>query len=106
MVFVMMISDNFVMLVEFVDLEEVKSLMKFCWIEKLLVYDGLGKLIGLLIFKDIEKVVLNLIVCKDELGCLCVVVVIFVGDVGFEWIEVLIDVGVDIVVIDIVYGYL
>lgn len=60
----------------------------------------------MIIVKDMEKVEFYLNVCKDEFGCLCVVVVMFVGEEGLEWFEVLLDVGVDVLVVDIVYGYL
>lgn len=105
LVSVVMIGENLVILNEFVDCVQVISLMKECWIEKLLIINCDGKLIGLLMLKDIEQVVLNFLVCKDDLGCLCVVVVLIVGDEGFECSLVLVDVGVDMVVIDIVYGY-
>lgn len=71
-----------------------------------MIVDEVGNCKGLLIVKDMDKVVVNLNVVKDDGGCLCVVVVLMVGDVGFECIVVLIEVGVDVVIIDMVYGYL
>lgn len=44
-------------------------------------------------------------VVKDEYGCLFVVVVVGVISDMFECVEVLLEVGVDVIVIDIVYGY-
>lgn len=45
-------------------------------------------------------------VVKDEFGCFLVVGVVGVIFDIFECVEVLFEVGVDVIVIDIVYGYL
>lgn len=52
-----------------------------------------------------EKVQFNLNVFKDEQGCFWVVVVMSVGEEGYVCVECFVDVGVDMVVVDIVYGY-
>lgn len=102
---VMMTQDNLAMLQEPADLEEAKSLMKARRIEKLLVTDGEGKLTGLLTLKDTEQAVLNPTACKDDLGRLRVAAATSVGDSGFARTEMLIDSGVDIVVIDTAHGH-
>lgn len=101
----MMTTENLAMLQEPADLEEAKSLMRARRIEKLLVHDGTGKLTGLLTLKDTEMAVLNPTACKDELGRLRVAAASSVGDSGYARTEMLIDAGVDIVVIDTAHGH-
>jgi IMP dehydrogenase len=102
---VMMTSENLAMLVEPVELDEAKSLMKARRIEKLLVTDGKGKLTGLLTLRDTEQAVLNPQACKDHLGRLRVAAASTVGDAGFERSEALVDAGVDVIVIDTAHGH-
>ncbi len=104
-VHVMMTSENLAMLQEPAELEEAKSLMKARRIEKLLVHDGAGKLTGLLTLKDTAQAVLNPTACKDDLGRLRVAAASSVGDSGFARSELLIDAGVDIVVVDTAHGH-
>jgi IMP dehydrogenase len=101
----MMTTNDLAMLQEPADLEEAKSLMRARRIEKLLVHDGTGKLTGLLTLKDTEQAVLNPTACKDDLGRLRVAAASSVGDSGFARSEMLIDAGVDIVVIDTAHGH-
>ncbi|SMP31805.1 IMP dehydrogenase [Shimia sagamensis] len=101
----MMTTSDLAMLQEPADLEEAKSLMRARRIEKLLVHDGTGKLTGLLTLKDTEQAVLNPTACKDDLGRLRVAAASSVGDSGFARSEMLIDAGVDIVVIDTAHGH-
>ncbi|WP_294220439.1 IMP dehydrogenase [uncultured Shimia sp.] len=101
----MMTTADLAMLQEPADLEEAKSLMRARRIEKLLVHDGTGKLTGLLTLKDTEQAVLNPTACKDDLGRLRVAAASSVGDSGFARSEMLIDAGVDIVVIDTAHGH-
>ncbi|WP_270730246.1 IMP dehydrogenase [Shimia sp. Alg240-R146] len=101
----MMTTNDLAMLAEPADLEEAKSLMRSRRIEKLLVHDVQGKLTGLLTLKDTEQAVLNPTACKDELGRLRVAAASSVGDSGFERSEMLIDAGVDIVVVDTAHGH-
>lgn len=101
----MMTSENLAMLQEPADREEAKSLMRARRIEKLLVVDGEGKLTGLLTLKDTEQAVLNPTACKDHLGRLRVAAATSVGDAGFERSELLVDSGVDIIVVDTAHGH-
>ncbi len=102
---VMMTADNLAVLIEPVELDEAKSLMKARRIEKLLVTDGVGKLTGLLTLKDTEQAVLNPQACKDRLGRLRVAAATTVGDAGFERTEALVDAGADLIVIDTAHGH-
>ncbi len=101
----MMTNENLAILREPAGLEEAKSLMHARRIEKLLVVDGDNKLTGLLTIKDLEQAVLNPSACKDELGRLRVAAASTVGDAGFERSEMLIDAGVDLLVIDTAHGH-
>jgi IMP dehydrogenase len=101
----MMTSDNLAILREPASLEEAKSLMHARRIEKLLVLDDDGQLTGLLTIKDLEQAVLNPSACKDDLGRLRVAAASTVGDAGFERAEMLIDAGVDLIVIDTAHGH-
>ena len=101
----MMTYDNLAILREPVDRDAAIDMMKQRRIEKLLVTDGNGKLTGLLTLKDTEKSVLNPTACKDELGRLRVAAATSVGDAGFERSMMLIDAGVDIVVVDTAHGH-
>ena len=101
----MMTTDNLAILREPVDRDAAIDMMKQRRIEKLLVTDANGKLTGLLTLKDTEKAVLNPTACKDELGRLRVAAASSVGDAGYERSMMLIDAGVDIVVVDTAHGH-
>ncbi len=55
--------------------------------------------------KDIEKQVANPNACKDEQGRLRVAAATTVGEQGYERTEMLIDAGVDLVVVDTAHGH-
>ncbi|WGW03002.1 IMP dehydrogenase [Tropicibacter oceani] len=101
----MMTHENLAILHEPADRQQAISKMKERRIEKLLVTDASGKLTGLLTLKDTEQAVVNPTACKDELGRLRVAAASSVGDSGFARTEMLIDSGVDIVVIDTAHGH-
>lgn len=100
-----MTSENLAILREPADRDEAKSLMQARRIEKLLVTDAEGKLTGLLTLKDTEQAVLNPTACKDQLGRLRVAAASSVGDSGFARSEMLVDAGVDIIVVDTAHGH-
>ncbi|MCH2078831.1 MAG: IMP dehydrogenase [Rhodobacteraceae bacterium] len=102
---VMMTSDDLAILKEPADREEAISLMKARRIEKLLVTDASGALTGLLTLKDTEQAVLNPTACKDNLGRLRVAAATTVGDAGYERSGMLVDAGVDMIVIDTAHGH-
>ncbi len=101
----MMTVEDLAILREPADREEAISLMKARRIEKLLVTDANGVLTGLLTLKDTETAVLNPDACKDELGRLRVAAATTVGDAGYERSAMLVDAGVDMVVIDTAHGH-
>lgn len=102
---VMMTADNLAILREPADRQEARALMHARRIEKLLVVNGEGRLTGLLTLKDTEKAVLNPNACKDAEGRLRVAAASTVGDAGYERSAMLIDAGVDLVVIDTAHGH-
>ncbi len=101
----LMTADRLATVREPVDLAEAKKMLHARRIEKLLVVDAHGRCTGLLTVKDIEKAVLNPQACKDEMGRLRVAAATTVGDKGFARSEMLIDAGVDLVVIDTAHGH-
>jgi IMP dehydrogenase len=88
-----------------ITLEESKAILHERRIEKLLVVDHDGKLIGLITIKDIEKIKKYPDSCKDELGRLRVGAAVGVGPEAEERIERLIAANVDVVVIDTAHGH-
>ena len=85
--------------------DEAKALLHRNRIEKLLVVDENGNLVGLVTVKDIEKAQLNPMAVKDAQGRLRVAAASTVGDKGFERSIALIDAGVDLLVIDTAHGH-
>jgi len=88
-----------------ITLEESKAILHKRRIEKLLVVDDDGKLIGLITIKDIEKIKKYPQSCKDELGRLRDGAAVGVGPEAEERIERLIAAHVDVVVIDTAHGH-
>ena len=101
----MMTKDNLAMVTEPVDLAKAKSMMHERRIEKLLVVNKSRELVALLTLKDLQQAVLNPQACKDDLGRLRVGAASGVGDDGFARSEILIDAGVDALVIDTAHGH-
>jgi IMP dehydrogenase len=100
-----MTKDKLVTVKEGVTEEEAKKLLHQNRIEKLLVVDKDYRCVGLITVKDIEKAVANPNACKDEQGRLRVAAATTVGDDGYERTELLIDAGVDLVVVDTAHGH-
>lgn len=88
-----------------ITLEESKAILHQRRIEKLLVVDEDGKLVGLITIKDIEKVRKYPDSCKDELGRLRVGAAVGVGPDTKERVERLVGANVDVVVIDTAHGH-
>ena len=101
----MMTKDNLAVVTEPVDLAKAKSMMHERRIEKLLVVNKSRELVALLTLKDLQQAVLNPQACKDDLGRLRVGAASGVGDDGFARSEILIDAGVDVLVIDTAHGH-
>ncbi|MBW2063828.1 MAG: IMP dehydrogenase [Deltaproteobacteria bacterium] len=88
-----------------ITLDESKAILHQRRIEKLLVVDDHGKLIGLITIKDIEKIKKYPNSCKDELGRLRVGAAVGVGPDTEERIQELIKANVDVVVVDTAHGH-
>ncbi len=101
----MMTSKNLAILNEPADLTKAKRVMQERRIEKLLIVNDYGILTGLLTLRDLEQAVLNPTACKDDLGRLRCAAATTVGDIGFQRSELLIDAGVDVLVVDTAHGH-
>jgi IMP dehydrogenase len=100
-----MTKDNLATARPGITLEESKAILHERRIEKLLVVDDEGKLIGLITIKDIEKIKKYPYACKDELGRLRVGAALGVGADMEERAERLISANVDVVVVDTAHGH-
>jgi IMP dehydrogenase len=101
----LMTKDRLITVREGVGQDEAKRLLHQHRIEKLLVVDDQYRCVGLITVKDIEKAVANPNACKDEQGRLRVAAATTVGDKGFGRTELLIEAGVDLVVVDTAHGH-
>jgi len=101
----LMTHENLVTVRDGVGKDEAKALLHRNRIEKLLVVDESGNLVGLVTVKDIEKAQLNPMAVKDGQGRLRVAAASTVGDKGYERSMALIDAGVDLLVIDTAHGH-
>ena len=101
----LMTKDKLITVREGVDQEEAKRLLHQHRLEKLLVVDAQYRCVGLITVKDIEKAVANPSACKDEQGRLRVAAATTVGDKGFDRTQLLLEAGVDIVVVDTAHGH-
>jgi len=88
-----------------ITLEESKKILHQRRIEKLLVVDDNGKLVGLITIKDIEKIKKYPNACKDQHGRLRVGAAIGVGQDMEIRAERLIKTDVDVLVIDTAHGH-
>ncbi|GES42595.1 inosine-5'-monophosphate dehydrogenase [Rhizobium dioscoreae] len=104
-IYELMTRENLVTVAESVQQQEAKRLLHKHRIEKLLVVDTDGRLVGLITVKDIEKSQLNPNASKDAQGRLRAAAAISVGDDGFERAERLIEAGVDLLVVDTAHGH-
>jgi IMP dehydrogenase len=101
----LMTHENLVTVRESVSQDEAKRMLHKHRIEKLLVVDDQYRCVGLVTVKDIEKAVAHPLACKDGQGRLRVAAATTVGEGGFERTELLIDAGVDLVVVDTAHGH-
>ena len=85
--------------------EQVLSLMHEHRVEKILVVDDAFKLKGLITVKDFKKAESKPNACKDELGRLRVGAAVGVGPGTDERIQLLVDAGVDVLLIDTSHGH-
>ncbi|HEY8268283.1 MAG TPA: IMP dehydrogenase [Xanthobacteraceae bacterium] len=101
----LMTKEKLVTVREGVSEDEAKKLLHQFRIEKLLVVDKDYRCVGLVTVKDIEKAVKYPHACKDEQGRLRVAAATTVGDAGHARSEMLVDAGVDVVVVDTAHGH-
>ncbi|MBN1102490.1 MAG: IMP dehydrogenase [Deltaproteobacteria bacterium] len=88
-----------------ITLEESKRILHERRIEKLLVVDDEGKLIGLITIKDIEKIKKYPLSCKDELGRLRVGAAVGTSPDLVDRVGRLLAANVDVVVVDTAHGH-
>ncbi len=100
-----MTKDNLITVREGIDPAEAVSLLRRHKIERLIVVDDLGRAVGLITVKDIDKAQEHPHAAKDEKGRLRVGAASTVGDAGFERSMALVEAGVDVVVIDTAHGH-
>jgi IMP dehydrogenase len=100
-----MTSKNLVTAKVGITLEQSKALLHEHRIEKLLVVDDEGGLTGLITIKDLEKIKKYPFSAKDSYGRLLVGAALGVGPNIERHAGMLINVGVDVVVIDSAHGH-
>jgi IMP dehydrogenase len=101
----LMTKDRLITVREGVTQSEAKRTLHQFRIEKLLVVDEHFRCIGLITVKDIEKQVAHPNAAKDAQGRLLVAAATTTGDSGFARSELLVDAGVDIIVVDTAHGH-
>jgi len=101
----LMTSEKLVTVREGVTLEEAKKLLHQRRIEKLVVVDDEYRCIGLITVKDIEKANRFPGAAKDEKGRLRAAAATGVGEDGLHRAQLLIDAGVDVIVVDTAHGH-
>ncbi|MBK1865768.1 IMP dehydrogenase [Aestuariivirga sp. YIM B02566] len=101
----LMTKDNLVTVREGVDRAEATRLLNKYKIEKLIVVDDSYKCVGLITVTDMEKAAHHPHAAKDEQGRLRVAAATGTGDKGYARAELLIDAGVDLVVVDTAHGH-
>jgi IMP dehydrogenase len=100
-----MTKENLVTASEGITLEESKVLLHKNRIEKLLVVNDKGDLLGLITIKDIMKIKKYPNACKDKLGRLRVGAAVGVGPDRDGRVEALVRAGVDVIVVDSAHGH-
>src|SRR2546429_633602 len=101
----LMTHESLVTVREGVSQDEAKRMLHKDRIEKLLVVDDQYRCVGLITVKDMEKAVAHPLACKDAQGRLRAAAATTVGEGGFERTELLIDAGVDLIVVDTAHGH-
>ncbi len=102
---VMTRKDDLVTVKEGADSDQVLELMHEHRIEKILVVDDAFRLTGLITVKDFQKAESKPNACKDELGRLRVGAAVSVGAGTDERIKLLVEAGVDVLLIDTSHGH-
>ena len=100
-----MTSDKLITVPVGTTLEKSKEILQKHRIEKLLVVDSNGELVGLITVKDIQKKEEFPNSCKDKSGRLRVAAAVGVGKDAIERAEALSQAEVDVIVIDTAHGH-
>ncbi len=100
-----MTSENLITVPEGTTLEDAAVILHQHRIEKLLVVNGAGELRGLITVKDIQKKLDYPDACKDPEGRLRVAAAVGVGPDTMLRVELLLEAGVDLVVVDTAHGH-
>src|SRR5687767_8942673 len=98
-----MTKENLVTAPEHTTLDEAERILYKAKVEKLLLVDKEGRLVGLITMRDIDKLHQFPHSCKDKRGRLRVGAA--TGVMDFERVGALIDAGVDVVVVDTAHGH-
>ena len=101
----LMTSENLIVTQDGRDFQRAEELLREHRIEKLPVVDALGKLVGLITYRDIIKLSEFPHSCKDQFGRLRVAAAVGVTDDTMERTEALVNAGVDAVIIDTAHGH-
>lgn len=100
-----MTSENLVTAAEGTTLQEAEGILQENKIEKLPVVDANYKLVGLITFRDITKLILKPNANKDKFGRLRVAAAVGVTIDATERASALVQAGVDAIVIDTAHGH-
>ena len=100
-----MTSNNLITAKVGTDLKEAEAILQKHKIEKLPVVDEDRKLLGLITFKDIQKVTNHPNACKDKFGRLMVGAAVGVTADTLERVERLVAEDVDVIAIDTAHGH-
>jgi len=100
-----LMTRNLVTVREGVERAEAQRLLHKHRIEKLIVVDEDFKCLGLITVNDMEKAADHPLAAKDDKERLLVAAATGVGDAGFIRAEMLIDAGVDVLVVDTAHGH-
>ena len=100
-----MTSENLVTVPEGTTLEESAKILHKHRIEKLLVVNDAGELRGLITVKDIQKKLDYPNACKDDMGRLRVAAAVGVGAESALRVELLMEAGADLLVVDTAHGH-
>lgn len=100
-----MTKDHIITTTKGTDLVKAEQILQKYKIEKLPVVDGGGHLVGLITYKDIQKIHLHPNACKDEFGRLRVAAAIGVTADMYERTTALVNADVDAIIVDTAHGH-
>ena len=100
-----MTTEGLITAVSGTDLKEAEQILQQYKIEKLPVVDSDQKLLGLITFKDIQKVKNHPQACKDSFGRLVVGAAVGVTADTMERVSALVEQDVDVIAIDTAHGH-